>query len=222
MNEFKQYFEIGDEGVNRFGIYTVLDFDADGMQVRYHNGLISRLANCKTQLRIMENMLIEMEYEQRHRELQRGYTVAEEDIDDLVDWAYSLLVPELRRREDYPIVVEPFDILREAKQEISGNCCVYAILLSELSRSDLWAVERRRGGNSMPCIYVGQTAHSPEERFEKHKSHVHSSYVVRRYGLALLPEIYNFYHSLSRAKAMETENALIMALSQIGCTVYGH
>jgi hypothetical protein len=223
MNEFKQHFEIGDEAVNRKGIYTVTSFDENGMWIRYHvDGELTRLKDCRLALRISENMLIDMEQEQRKREWRRGYTVEEEDVDSLVADIEMLIAPQLRKLEQEGSDQFSNDILREAMKVKSGKNSVYAIALSELSRQDIWGYPRFKGDEHMPCIYVGQSFYSPEERFHQHKSHVRSSYITRRYGLALLPEIYGPYHSLSREMALKTELSLINALGFLGCTVFGN
>jgi hypothetical protein len=39
-----------------------------------------------------------------------------------------------------------------------------------------------------PCVYVGQTAGTPEERFAQHMGGVRSSRIVREYGVRLRPQ----------------------------------
>ena len=41
-----------------------------------------------------------------------------------------------------------------------------------------------------PCVYVGMTGLTPEERFANHKAGTKAAWVVKRYGLRLLPELY--------------------------------
>ena len=49
-----------------------------------------------------------------------------------------------------------------------------------------------------PCVYVGMTGLSPDERFDKHKAGIRANRFVRDYGLRLLPELYEAYnHALS-------------------------
>jgi len=42
----------------------------------------------------------------------------------------------------------------------------------------------------VPCLYVGMTGLTPEERFANHKAGTKAAAVVKRYGLRLLPELY--------------------------------
>ena len=41
-----------------------------------------------------------------------------------------------------------------------------------------------------PCVYVGMTGLTPEERFANNKAGTKAAWVVKRYGLRLLPELY--------------------------------
>ena len=217
MNKFQQVFKVGGQGINRLGWYTVLSFDDDGMWVRYEDGQVKRLGNFDTQIRILENMVMELDAANKEHEWERGYTSDEEDVAALVQAAEELLVPPLQAliRSD-----PAYDILREAGNKNSGDCHVYGILLSKLSRQMRWGFHAM-GSPSMPCVYVGQSWYAPEERFNMHLSGTHSSYFVNRFGLALLPGIYEPFHSLSRDVALAAEAALADALGQLGCTVFG-
>jgi hypothetical protein len=41
-----------------------------------------------------------------------------------------------------------------------------------------------------PCVYVGMTGLTPEERFANHKAGIKDASLVKRYGIRLLPELY--------------------------------
>jgi hypothetical protein len=41
-----------------------------------------------------------------------------------------------------------------------------------------------------PCVYVGMTGLSPSKRFTHHKQGIKDAWVVKRYGIHLLPELY--------------------------------
>ena len=60
-----------------------------------------------------------------------------------------------------------------------------------------------------PCVYVGMTARTPEERFAQHKHGIKSNSYVRRYGLRLRPRLYQSLNPLTYkdACAMERERA---------------
>lgn len=217
MNEFQRAFRIGDRSFNRLGIYTVQSFDGDDMVVRYDDGRVKRLRNFEMQMRIIDNMLFEQNADLEERDWQRGYTDDEEDVETLVNSAEALLLPQLadliENRSEYLI-------LQKAFQESSGDCSVYTILLSKLSQQLRWGFHAA-GREGMPCIYVGQSWHAPDIRFEKHKAGEHSSYFVHRFGLGLLRTIHEPFSSLSRDTALAAEAALADALGELGCTVFG-
>ncbi len=47
-----------------------------------------------------------------------------------------------------------------------------------------------------PCVYVGMTGLSPDERFDKHKAGIRANRFVREYGLHLLPQIYECFNPM--------------------------
>lgn len=61
-----------------------------------------------------------------------------------------------------------------------------------------------------PCVYVGMTGLSPDVRFDKHKAGLQSNRFVLRYGLHLLPHLYQPYNPMTydEARTMEVEVAI--------------
>jgi len=61
-----------------------------------------------------------------------------------------------------------------------------------------------------PCVYVGMTGLDPDIRFDKHKAGIQANRYVQRFGLRLLPEIYEAYNPMGYedARAMEVELAI--------------
>jgi hypothetical protein len=47
-----------------------------------------------------------------------------------------------------------------------------------------------------PSVYVGMTGLPVEQRFEYHKKGQKSAWVVRKYGLRLMPELYGFLNPM--------------------------
>jgi hypothetical protein len=72
-----------------------------------------------------------------------------------------------------------------------------------------------------PCVYVGLTGLRPEERFANHKSGVKAARVVQRYGVRLLPELYEWLNPMPFAAAAQMEQDLADDLRQQGYTVTG-
>ena len=72
-----------------------------------------------------------------------------------------------------------------------------------------------------PCVYVGMTGLSPEERFANHKAGIKSAWVTRRYGLRLLPELYEHLNPMPFDAAVQMEMDLAEDLRRAGYTVTG-
>jgi len=72
-----------------------------------------------------------------------------------------------------------------------------------------------------PCVYVGMTGLNPEERFANHKAGVKAASVVKRYGLRLLPELYEHLNPMPFEAAAKMEADLAEDLRRAGYTVTG-
>jgi hypothetical protein len=71
-----------------------------------------------------------------------------------------------------------------------------------------------------PCVYVGMTGLSPDERFDKHKAGIKSNKYVRLYGLRLLPALYEMYNPMPYEGAREMEVELAIGLKEEGYAVW--
>jgi hypothetical protein len=72
-----------------------------------------------------------------------------------------------------------------------------------------------------PCVYVGLTGLPPEERFANHRQGLKSSAFVRRYGIRLLPELYEHLNPMPYEAAAHMEKDLTEDLRGAGYTVVG-
>lgn len=72
-----------------------------------------------------------------------------------------------------------------------------------------------------PCVYVGMTGLPVEHRFENHKHGYKSSWVVEKYGVRLLPELFAHLNPMPFAAAVEMERDLAADLRAAGYTVTG-
>ncbi len=72
-----------------------------------------------------------------------------------------------------------------------------------------------------PCVYVGMTGLTPEERFANHKAGVKDAPLVKRFGLRLLPELYAHLNPMPYAAAAQMEMDLAEDLRRAGYTVTG-
>ena len=72
-----------------------------------------------------------------------------------------------------------------------------------------------------PCLYVGMTGLDPAERFANHKRGYKAAWTVRKYGLRLLPEMYECFNPMPFPAAAEMEQGLAEDLRAAGYTVTG-
>ena len=72
-----------------------------------------------------------------------------------------------------------------------------------------------------PCVYVGMTGLTPEERFANHKAGIKAASVVTRYGVRLLPELYTHLNPMPYEAAVQMEMDLAEDLRRAGYTVTG-
>jgi hypothetical protein len=72
-----------------------------------------------------------------------------------------------------------------------------------------------------PCVYVGMTGLTPEERFTNHKQGIKDAWVVKRYGVRLLPELFAHLNPMPFDAAAQMEKDLAEDLRRAGYTVTG-
>lgn len=71
-----------------------------------------------------------------------------------------------------------------------------------------------------PCVYVGMTGLSPDVRFDKHMAGIQASRFVTRYGLRLMPELYEMYNPMPYQAARDMEVELAIGLQEQGYGVW--
>lgn len=99
---------------------------------------------------------------------------------------------------------------------------VYVILLDPKAarhRSVLRVNPRREPAK--PCVYVGMSGLPPEHRFENHKHGYKASWVVEKYGVRLMPELYEHLNPMPYDAALQMEMDLAEDLRREGYTVTG-
>ena len=99
---------------------------------------------------------------------------------------------------------------------------VYVVLLGKQAAKDRKVVAANpRRDPAKPCVYVGMTGLPPQERFENHKRGIKSARLVQRYGLRLLPELYEYFNPMPFEAACQMERDLAEDLRSQGYTVAG-
>ena len=71
-----------------------------------------------------------------------------------------------------------------------------------------------------PCVYVGMTGVDPDIRFDKHKPGIQSNRYVQKYGMRLLPELYELYDPMPYDAARDLEVELAIDLRESGYGVW--
>jgi len=73
--------------------------------------------------------------------------------------------------------------------------------------------------DEMP-LYVGMTGIAPEQRFENHKKGYKASKYVRKFGLRLLPDLYENFNPMTYDQAASMEKKLAANLRSMGHPVW--
>lgn len=99
---------------------------------------------------------------------------------------------------------------------------VYVVLLERaiLKHPSILRLNPKRQA-SRPCVYVGMTGIPVDQRFENHKNGYKSAWVVRKYGLRLMPELYEHLNPMPFEAAVQMEMELAEDLRAEGYTVAG-
>ena len=99
---------------------------------------------------------------------------------------------------------------------------VYVVLLDPaVGKIRKVRAENPRRNPKKPCVYVGMTGLTPEERFENHKAGIKAASLVKRHGIRLLSELYEHLNPMPYAAAAQMEKDLAEDLRRAGYTVTG-
>ena len=121
-----------------------------------------------------------------------------------------LLACELKRKKP----------ARQKEEDFHHN--VYVILLSDavLKHPSILRLNAERDPLK-PCVYVGMTGIPVDHRFENHRNGYKSAWVVRKYGVRLMPELYEHLNPMPFEAAVQMETELAEDLRATGYTVTG-
>ncbi len=100
----------------------------------------------------------------------------------------------------------------------------YHVYVIELSKDVLYEGRFRRCNPGYvpgkPCVYVGMTGLDPDLRFDKHKAGIQANGYVMKYGLRLLPDLYEGFNPMSYDEAREREVEIGIDLRSAGFGVW--
>ena len=71
-----------------------------------------------------------------------------------------------------------------------------------------------------PCVYVGMTGLDPDVRFDKHKAGIQANAYVLKYGLHLLPDLYEGFNPMTHDEAVAREIEVGIDLRSAGMGVW--
>lgn len=71
-----------------------------------------------------------------------------------------------------------------------------------------------------PFVYVGMTGLDPDIRFDKHKAGIQANSYVQKYGLRLLPDLYEGFNPMRYEEAREREVEVGIDLRSAGFGVW--
>ena len=104
---------------------------------------------------------------------------------------------------------------------MKGRYYVYVI---ELSTDVLYESKFKKANpdykTGQPCVYVGMTGLDPDIRFDKHKAGIQSNKYAQKYGLRLMPEIYEKLNPMPYGDAQYMEVDLGLRLKDRGFGVW--
>ena len=109
-----------------------------------------------------------------------------------------------------------------AKLPTAQHHNVYVVLLAQAAGK----LRKVRAANpnrdpKKSCVYVGMTGLTPEQRFANHKRGIKAAAVVTRFGIRLLPELYEHLNPMPFEAAAQMEQDLAEDLRRLGYTVTG-
>ena len=100
----------------------------------------------------------------------------------------------------------------------------YHVYVIELSKDVLYESKFKKANpnykTGQPCVYVGMTGLDPDIRFDKHKAGIQSNKYAQKYGLRLMPEIYEKLNPMPYGDAQYMEVDLGLRLKGRGFGVW--
>ena len=100
----------------------------------------------------------------------------------------------------------------------------YHVYVIELSKDVLFEARFKKANpdyiDGKPCVYVGMTGLDPDVRFDKHKAGIQANRYAQKYGLRLLPDLYEAWNPMSYDAARDKEVDLGIDLREAGLGVW--
>jgi hypothetical protein len=136
------------------------------------------------------------------------------------------LVPPVKTRDE--LIKTRDELERRNQKAASGeklHHSVYVILLDPAVLQDgSKRVKKVLRSNpdrdpAKPCVYVGMTGLAVQDRFQNHKAGRKAAWVVKNYGVGLMPELYEYLNPMPYKVAAQMVKCLAENLRAEGYTV---
>jgi hypothetical protein len=105
-----------------------------------------------------------------------------------------------------------------------GSRIHYHVYVIELSKDVLYEAKFKKCNpeyvTGKPCVYVGMTGLDPDVRFDKHKAGIQANRYVKKYGLRLLPDLYEGFNPMPYDEARDKEVEVGIDLRSAGFGVW--
>ena len=116
------------------------------------------------------------------------------------------------------------NLVRRTRAKVSKKRFHHSVYVIELDPRIYNSARFRRANPdhdiTKPCVYVGCTGLTPEQRFAKHKAGIQANKFVQRFGLRLLPHLYAYANPMPYSAARDMEVELAIALREQGYCVW--
>jgi hypothetical protein len=138
------------------------------------------------------------------------------------------LLPPVKTRDE--LIKTRDELERRNQKAASGeklHHSVYVILLDPaLFQDQSKRVKKLLSSNpnrdpAKSCVYVGMTGLAVQDRFQNHKASHKAAWVVKNYGVGLMPELYEYLNPMTSKVAAQMEKDLAKNLQADGYTVAG-
>lgn len=100
----------------------------------------------------------------------------------------------------------------------------HSVYVIELSKDVLLEARFRKNNpgyiEGKPCVYVGMTGLDPDVRFDKHKAGIQANAYAQKYGLRLLPDLYEGFNPMGYQDAVDKEIEVGIDLRSAGFGVW--
>ncbi len=135
---------------------------------------------------------------------------------------HDTLIIEMQRQNPWQLKREQERKSANRKDPQNFHHHVYVVLLdSRVARLRKVRAANPHRDPQKPCLYVGMSGLDPKKRFQNHKNGYKAAAFVERYGIRLLPELYEAYNPMPFDAAAQMERELAEDLRAQGYTVTG-